>query len=119
MNERLKRAYESARKQVSFKPEVALILGSGLGGFGETVNVVETLNYSDIEGFPVSTAPGHKGRFLFGYVGDVPMMIMQGRVHYYEGYSMEEVVMPIRLMKLMGVVISGAQVHRRDIKMGR
>lgn len=103
MNERLHRAFESVKKQVSFKPEVALILGSGLGNFGETVKIVETLDYHDIEGFPVSTAPGHKGRFIFGYVDDVPLMIMQGRIHYYEGYSMEEVVMPIRLMKLMGV----------------
>lgn len=102
MYQELERAYESVKKKISFQPEAALILGSGLGNFAETVKIVETLDYKDIEGFPVSTVPGHKGRFIFGYVEDVPMVIMQGRVHYYEGYSMKEVTLPIRLMKLMG-----------------
>lgn len=102
MNQQLEQAFESVKKKISFKPEAALILGSGLGNFAETVKIVETLDYKDIEGFPVSTVPGHKGRFIFGYVDDVPMVIMQGRVHYYEGYTMKEVTLPIRLMKLMG-----------------
>ncbi len=102
MNSELQKIYESVKKKVTFKPEAALILGSGLGNFAETIRVVETLEYKDIEGFPVSTVPGHKGRFIFGYMEDVPMVIMQGRVHYYEGYSMKEVTLPIRLMKLMG-----------------
>lgn len=102
MNSELQKVYESVKKKVTFRPEAALILGSGLGNFAETITVVETLDYKDIEGFPVSTVPGHKGRFIFGYVEDVPMVIMQGRVHYYEGYSMKEVTLPIRLMKLMG-----------------
>ena len=63
------------------------------------------LDYSEIKGFPVSTVPGHKGRFLFGYVADVPVVAMQGRVHFYEGYSMADVVLPVRLMKLMGAEI--------------
>lgn len=98
----VQKVYESIKTRVSFRPEAALILGSGLGNFAEKVEIVETLDYKDIEGFPVSTVAGHKGRFIFGYVEDVPMVIMQGRVHYYEGYSMEEVTLPIRLMKLMG-----------------
>ena len=102
MNQELEKIYASVEKKISFRPEAALILGSGLGNFAEKVQIVETLDYKDIEGFPVSTVPGHKGRFLFGYVEDVPMVIMQGRVHYYEGYSMKEVTLPIRLMKLMG-----------------
>lgn len=102
MNERLKRAFECVKEKITFQPEVALILGSGLGDFAEKIEIVETLDYHDIEGFPVSTVAGHKGRFVFGYVDDVPAVIMQGRVHYYEGYTMEEVTMPIRLMKLMG-----------------
>lgn len=102
MNSELQKVYESVKKKVTFKPEAALILGSGLGNFAETITIEETLDYRDIEGFPVSTVPGHKGRFIFGYVEDVPMVIMQGRVHYYEGYSMKEVTLPIRLMKLMG-----------------
>ena len=102
MHQELERTFESVKKKISFQPEAALILGSGLGNFAEKVEIVETLDYKDIEGFPVSTVPGHKGRFIFGYVEDVPMVIMQGRVHYYEGYSMKEVTLPIRLMKLMG-----------------
>lgn len=102
MNGRLQSIFECVQKKVSFKPEAALILGSGLGNYAKTVDIVETLDYREIEGFPVSTVPGHAGRFIFGYVGHVPMVIMQGRVHYYEGYSMEEVTLPIRLMKLMG-----------------
>ena len=105
MNQELEKIYASVEKKISFRPEAALILGSGLGNFAEKVQIVETLDYKDIEGFPVSTVPGHKGRFLFGYVEDVPMVIMQGRVHYYEGYSMKEVTLPIRLMKLMGAKV--------------
>lgn len=105
MNQELEKIYASVEKKISFRPEAALILGSGLGNFAEKVQIVETLDYKDIEGFPVSTVPGHKGRFLFGHVEDVPMVIMQGRVHYYEGYSMKEVTLPIRLMKLMGAKV--------------
>ena len=100
--EKLVKCYESVRGKIDFKPRAALILGSGLGDYGEGIQVESTLDYYDIEGFPVSTVPGHKGRFLFGYVGDVPVVIMQGRVHYYEGYPITDVVLPIRLMKMMG-----------------
>ena len=100
--EKLVKCYESVRKKIDFKPRAALILGSGLGDYGESIQVESTLDYHDIEGFPVSTVPGHKGRFLFGYVGDVPVVIMQGRAHYYEGYPITDVVLPIRLMKMMG-----------------
>ncbi|MFW5650576.1 MAG: purine-nucleoside phosphorylase [Acetivibrio ethanolgignens] len=103
--EQLLKCYESVRKKVDFKPEVALILGSGLGDYAETIQVEATLDYQEIEGFPVSTVVGHKGRFIFGYVGEVPVVIMQGRVHYYEGYSMQDVVLPARLMKLLGARI--------------
>ena len=100
--EKLVKCYESVREKIDFKHRAALILGSGLGDYGESIQVESTLDYHDIEGFPVSTVPGHKGRFLFGYVGDVPVVIMQGRVHYYEGYPITDVVLPIRLMKMMG-----------------
>ena len=100
--EKLMKCYESFRSQIDFQPEVALILGSGLGDFANDIRVTATLDYHDIEGFPVSTVPGHAGRFIFGYVGDVPVVCMQGRVHYYEGYPMTDVVLPTRLMKLMG-----------------
>lgn len=103
--EKLLKCFDSVRSRIDFKPEVALVLGSGLGDYAEDIRVVDTLDYHDIEGFPVSTVPGHAGRFVFGYVGEVPVVCMQGRVHYYEGYSMQDVVLPTRLMKLMGAKI--------------
>ena len=103
--EKLLKCYESVRERIDFKPEIALILGSGLGDFGETIEVVDTLSYSEIEGFPVSTVAGHKGRYIFGYVNGVPVVCMQGRVHYYEGYPMTDVVLPTRLMKMMGAKV--------------
>lgn len=104
--EKLLRCYQSVKEQISFEPKVALILGSGLGDYAEhQIKVEAVLDYHDIEGFPVSTVPGHKGRFIFGYVGNVPVVCMQGRVHYYEGYSMTDVVLPTRLMKLMGAEV--------------
>lgn len=103
--DKLMKCYKSMKKKVKFKPEVALILGSGLGDCVKQVQVEATVAYSDIEGFPVSTVPGHKGRFVFGYVKKVPVVIMQGRVHYYEGYDMADVVLPVRLMKMMGAKV--------------
>ncbi len=103
--EKLMKCFECVQKKITFKPEIALILGSGLGDYADTMEVVETLDYHDIEGFPVSTVPGHKGRFVFGYAGGVPIVAMQGRVHYYEGYKPQDVVLPIRLMKLMGAKV--------------
>ena len=100
--EKLMKCFECVQQKITFKPEIALILGSGLGDYADTMEVVETLDYHDIEGFPVSTVPGHKGRFVFGYAGGVPIVAMQGRVHFYEGYKPQDVVLPIRLMKLMG-----------------
>ena len=102
MYEKLMSCMESIRGKTDFKPEVALVLGSGLGGFADSIEVVDTVSYSEIAGFPVSTVSGHEGRFVFGYVGKTPVVIMQGRVHYYEGYPMSDVVLPIRLMGLMG-----------------
>lgn len=103
--EKLLKCYDSVREKVDFKPEIALVLGSGLGDYGETIDVAATLDYADIEGFPKSTVEGHKGRFIFGYVEEVPVVCMQGRVHYYEGYPMTDVVLPIRLMKMMGAKV--------------
>lgn len=100
--EKLVRCCESVKSRIDFKPEIALILGSGLGDYAEGIRIEAVLDYHDIEGFPVSTALGHKGRFVFGYVKDVPVVIMQGRVHYYEGYSMTDVVLPARLMGMLG-----------------
>ncbi len=99
------KCYESIKDRVPFKPKVALVLGSGLGDYGNDIKVVSSLPYNEIADFPVSTVPGHKGQFIFGYVNDVPVVCMQGRVHYYEGYPVTDVVLPTRLMKMMGADI--------------
>lgn len=93
---------ESVRAKTKFEPRAALILGSGLGDYADGIQIEQTIDYTEIEGFPTSTVPGHKGRFVFGYVNEVPVVIMQGRVHYYEGYPMSDVVLPTRLMRMMG-----------------
>ena len=97
--------YECVCAKTNFVPKVAIVLGSGLGDFAETIRVEYELPYGEITGFPVSTVPGHAGKFIFGYVGDVPVVCMKGRVHYYEGYQVSDVVLPIRLMKLLGAEI--------------
>ena len=102
MYNKLVKCLDSVRKKTDFKPEIALILGSGLGDFADEIQIVETIEYTEIEGFPVSTVKGHKGRFVFGYVEKTPVVIMQGRVHFYEGYPMTDVVLPTRLMGMMG-----------------
>ncbi|MBQ8816003.1 MAG: purine-nucleoside phosphorylase [Lachnospiraceae bacterium] len=102
---KLLQCFESIKERVPFKPKVALILGSGLGEYGNTMNIVATVPYSEIAGFPQSTVQGHKGQFLFGYVGKVPVVCMQGRVHFYEGYPVTDVVLPVRLMRLMGAEV--------------
>lgn len=102
MYQKLKKCLESVRRITDFKPEVAVILGSGLGDFAEEIQIEEIIEYTKIEGFPVSTVTGHKGRFVLGYVAETPVVIMQGRVHYYEGYEMKDVVLPTRLMGMMG-----------------
>lgn len=100
--EKLQNCMRCIREKTDFQPEVALILGSGLGDYAESIDIRAEVSYQEIEGFPVSTVPGHKGRFVFGYVNQVPVVIMQGRVHYYEGYAMEDVVLPTRLMGMLG-----------------
>lgn len=103
--DKLLSCYKSVQEKIDFQPEVAMVLGSGLGDYADTIDIRKTLDYKDIDGFPTSTVKGHKGRFVFGYINQVPVVIMQGRVHYYEGYDMSDVVLPIRLMKLMGAKI--------------
>ena len=96
---------ECIQKKVNFQPKVALVLGSGLGDYGDNIDIRYRVDYAEIDNFPISTVEGHQGRFLFGYIKDVPVVVMQGRIHYYEGYSMSDVVLPIRLMHLMGAEI--------------
>ena len=103
--ERVNGCLECVRKKTDFVPKVALILGSGLGNLAEQIDIDSVLSYADIVGFPRSTVTGHKGRFVFGFIEKTPVVIMQGRIHYYEGYSMEDVVLPVRLMQAMGANI--------------
>lgn len=103
--DKLMKCYESFKSKIDFVPEVAIVLGSGLGDYANDIQVVAELDYHEIEGFPVSTVPGHAGKFIFGYVNEVPVVCMKGRVHYYEGYPISDVVLPTRLMKLMGAKI--------------
>lgn len=90
-------------KTNDFKPNFGVILGSGLGGFSEDVDILYSLDYKDIPNFPISTVEGHKGALLFGTIGNVKVIAMQGRFHYYEGYSMKEVTFPVRVMHVLGV----------------
>ena len=102
---RIMACVECIQKKVNFHPKVALVLGSGLGDYGDNIDIRYRVDYAEIDNFPISTVEGHQGRFLFGYIKDVPVVVMQGRIHYYEGYSMSDVVLPIRLMHLMGAEI--------------
>lgn len=103
--EKLQNCLKSVREKTDFVPRVAIVLGSGLGDYADDIRVECEIDYKDIEGFPVSTVKGHAGKFIFGYVGEVPVVCMKGRVHYYEGYPISDVVLPTRLMKLMGAEI--------------
>lgn len=120
--EKLKNCYESVRSKIDFEPKVALVLGSGLGKFAEEIDVAASISYSEIEGFPMSTVPGHAGQYVFGYVDGVPVVCMQGRVHYYEGYPISDVVLPIRLMAMLGAkflfLTNASGGINRDFKAG-
>lgn len=100
--ERLQNALNYIKAKTNFVPDIALVLGSGLGDFGDKIETVCSIRYADIPHFPTSTVAGHAGKFILGMLAGKKVIAMQGRVHYYEGYSMEEVVLPIRLMHMLG-----------------
>jgi len=102
---RLEQCLACVREQTDFVPQAALVLGSGLGDYADHIRAEAVIDYHSIKGFPVSTVAGHAGRFVLGWVGDVRIVCMQGRVHYYEGYDMQDVVLSIRLMRMMGADI--------------
>ena len=91
------------KASTSFRPEVGIICGSGLSGLASTLENSVTFKYVDIPGFPNATVAGHVGELVFGTIGGIQTVCMCGRFHYYEGYSMEQVVLPVRVMKLLGV----------------
>lgn len=96
---------DCVRKKTDFIPKVAVVLGSGLGDYADDIQVECEVPYGEIQGFPISTVPGHAGKFIFGYIDKVPVVCMKGRVHYYEGYPISDVVLPVRLMRLLGAEI--------------
>src|SRR5678816_891891 len=101
--ERAEHAARVIRSRISVEPRIALVLGSGLGGFADDFEEAVAVGYGEIPGFVCSTAQGHAGRLVIGEVDSVPVLAMQGRVHYYEGYSLEEVTFPVRTFSLLGI----------------
>jgi len=101
--ERAEHATRIIMTRVSIEPRIAVVLGSGLGGFADDFEEAVSIPYEEIPGFKQSTAQGHAGRLVVGKVDTVPLLAMQGRVHYYEGYTLEEVTFPIRTFKLLGI----------------
>lgn len=101
--ERAEHAARTVRARLTTEPRIAIVLGSGLGGFADDFEDAVRIPYEEIPGFPRSTAEGHIGRLVAGNVDGVPVLAMQGRVHYYEGYSLEEVTFPVRTFKLLGI----------------
>jgi purine-nucleoside phosphorylase len=103
MEKSLKDAFEYIRRLYPGVPEIGIILGTGLGGLAEQIKVEKTIPYNFIPHFPISTVQSHFGRLIFGMIGGKKVLAMQGRFHYYEGYSMQQITFPVRLMKLLGV----------------
>ncbi len=101
--ERAEHATRVIRARISVEPRIALVLGSGLGSFADDFDEAVGIPYEEIPGFVRSTAQGHAGRLVIGKIEGVPLLAMQGRVHYYEGYSLEEVTFPVRTFGLLGV----------------
>ncbi len=96
-------AAEFIRRQIRVEPRIVLVLGSGLGAFADELHNASVIPYSEIPNFPRSSAIGHAGKLVVGKVGDVPMAVMAGRVHYYEGYSMQQVTFPMRVFSRLGI----------------
>lgn len=103
MEQTFEQATLALRAGLMEAPQVGVILGSGLGGLADRLEAPVTIPYSQVPGMKLSTAPGHAGRFVAGYLGGKYVLCMQGRLHFYEGYPMEDIVFPVRLMKLLGV----------------
>lgn len=101
--EKLLSCYEQVKSRTTIAPKVGIVLGSGLGDLAAQVEDPQYVDYNSIEGFPVSTAPGHIGRFVFGTLEGTPVVMMQGRIHLYEGYDVQDCVLPTRLMGLLGI----------------
>ncbi|MDR2910442.1 MAG: purine-nucleoside phosphorylase [Bacteroidales bacterium] len=103
MLEKIKVTANFIREKINYSPEYGIILGTGLGGLVSEIEIIESVPYSEIPNFPVSTVDGHSGRLIYGKLGTKKVLAMQGRFHYYEGYSMKEVTFPVRVFKYVGI----------------
>ncbi|RLD74253.1 MAG: purine-nucleoside phosphorylase [Bacteroidetes bacterium] len=103
MLEKIKETVEFIQSKLEFNPEVGIILGTGLGGLTKEINIEFEIEYKDIPNFPVSTVEGHRGALIFGEFAGKKVIAMQGRFHYYEGYTMQETTFPVRVLKLLGI----------------
>ena len=103
MINKIKEAAAYLKSQFSAQPRVGIILGTGLGGLVNEIKIEKSIDYKEIPHFPVSTVEGHSGRLILGTIGGVPVLAMQGRFHYYEGYTMQQVTFPARVMKVCGI----------------
>ncbi|MCE2713283.1 MAG: purine-nucleoside phosphorylase [Cryomorphaceae bacterium] len=98
-----KQSVDFIKSKTSIQPTIGIILGTGLGGLVKEINVIDEIPYQDIPNFPVSTVESHSGKLIFGELGGKKVVAMQGRFHYYEGYNMQQVTFPVRVMKLLGI----------------
>ena len=103
MIDKIKEASAFIQKKTQVEPRFGIILGTGLGGLIQEINMLKVINYEDIPHFPVSTVESHSGKLIFGKLSGKPVVAMQGRFHYYEGYTMQQVVFPVRVMKMLGI----------------
>lgn len=124
LRNKINEAKEYITGQIDFEPKIGIILGTGLGSLADGIDVVGTVDYTDIPNFPVSTVESHAGRLLFGNLRGKPVVAMQGRFHYYEGYTLQKVTFPIRVLKALGIetlIVSNAcgglnpQFNKKDI----
>ncbi len=122
MLEKIKETVEFIQSKFEFNPEVGIILGTGLGGLTKEINIEFEMEYKDIPNFPVSTVEGHRGALIFGEFSGKKVIAMQGRFHFYEGYTMQDVTFPVRVLKLLGIdflIVSNASGGMNpDFKVG-
>ena len=103
MLEKIKATASYIKERIGASPEIGIILGTGLGGLVNEIEIIESIPYNEIPNFPVSTVQGHAGRLIYGKLGEKEVLAMQGRFHFYEGYSMQDVTFPVRVLKFVGV----------------
>ena len=103
MLQKIKETVKFLKQKTSYNPQIGIILGTGLGGLVKEITIEHSIKYNQIPNFPLSTVEGHSGRLIFGKLGGKKVVAMQGRFHFYEGYNIEEVILPVRVMKLLGI----------------